>query len=118
MTGRDGNRGVCAQPCRWKYALVEEKRPGQFFPVEEDDGGTYIMNSKDLCMIDHIPELLDAGIDALKIEGRAKSSYYTAVTTNAYHHAVEAALEPVSYTHLDVYKRQTPGQASPVFFMS
>ena len=93
MTGRDGNRGVCAQPCRWKYALVEEKRPGQFFPVEEDDGGTYIMNSKDLCMIDHIPELLDAGIDALKIEGRAKSSYYTAVTTNAYHHAVEAALE-------------------------
>lgn len=93
MTGRDGNRGVCAQPCRWKYALVEEKRPGQFFPVEEDDGGTYIMNSKDLCMIDHIPELLEAGIDALKIEGRAKSSYYTAVTTNAYHHAVEAALE-------------------------
>lgn len=92
MTGRDGNRGVCAQPCRWKYALVEEKRPGQYFPIEEEDGGTYIMNSKDLCMIDHIPELLDAGIDALKIEGRAKSSYYTAVTTNAYHHAVEAAL--------------------------
>lgn len=92
MTGRDGNRGVCAQPCRWKYALVEEKRPGQYFPIGEDDGGTYIMNSKDLCMIDHVPELLDAGVDALKIEGRAKSAYYTAVITNAYHHAVAAAL--------------------------
>ncbi len=91
MTGRDGNRGVCAQPCRWKYALVEEKRPGQYFPIGEDDGGTYIMNSKDLCMIDHVPELLAAGVDALKIEGRAKSAYYTAVITNAYHHAVEAA---------------------------
>ena len=92
LTGRDGNRGVCAQPCRWRYALVEEKRPGQYFPIEQAQDGTYIMNSKDLCMIDHIPQLLDAGIDALKIEGRAKSSYYTAVTTNAYHHAVEAAL--------------------------
>jgi putative protease len=98
MTGRDGNRGVCAQPCRWKYALVEEKRPGQYFPIGEDDGGTYIMNSKDMCMIDHIPEILAAGVDALKIEGRAKSSYYTAIITNAYHHAVEAALanEPLA----------------------
>ena len=98
MTGRDGNRGVCAQPCRWKYALVEEKRPGQYFPIGEDDDGTYIMNSKDLCMIDHIPEILNAGVDALKIEGRAKSAYYTAVITNAYHHAVRAALarEPLA----------------------
>ena len=93
MTGRDGNRGVCAQPCRWKYALVEEKRPGQYFPIGEEDDGTYIMNSKDLCMIDHIPALLEAGVDALKIEGRAKSSYYTAVMTNAYQHAVTAALK-------------------------
>ncbi|MDD3165601.1 MAG: U32 family peptidase [Oscillospiraceae bacterium] len=92
MTGRDGNRGVCAQPCRWKYALVEEKRPGQYFPIGEDDGGTYIMNSKDLCMIDHVQALLNAGVNALKIEGRAKSAYYTAVITNAYHHAVDAAL--------------------------
>ncbi len=93
MTGRDGNRGVCAQPCRWKYALVEEKRPGQYFPIGEDDGGTYIMNSKDLCMIDHIPALLDVGVDALKIEGRAKSAYYTAVITNAYQHAISAAMD-------------------------
>ena len=93
MTGRDGNRGVCAQPCRWKYALVEEKRPGQYFPVEEDDKGTYIMNSKDMCMIDHVPELLAAGIDSFKIEGRAKSAYYTAVITNAYQHAIDAAMK-------------------------
>ena len=93
FTGRDANRGACTHPCRWKYSVVEEKRPGEYFPVYENERGTYIFNSKDLCMIDHIPELLDAGIDALKIEGRAKSSYYTAVTTNAYHHAVEAALE-------------------------
>lgn len=93
MTGRDGNRGVCAQPCRWKYALMEEKRPGQYFPIEETREGTYIMNSKDLCMIDHIPELIDAGINALKIEGRNKSSYYTAIITNAYQHAIDAALK-------------------------
>lgn len=93
MTGRDGNRGVCAQPCRWKYALCEEKRPGQYFPIFETEQGTYIMNSKDLCMIDHIPELMDAGVDALKIEGRNKSSYYTAIVTNAYQHAISAAME-------------------------
>ena len=93
MTGRDGNRGVCAQPCRWKYALMEEKRPGQYFPIYETEQGTYIMNSRDLCMIDHVKELLDAGVDALKIEGRNKSSYYTAVVTNAYQHAIRAALE-------------------------
>ena len=67
MTGRDGNRGVCAQPCRWKYALMEEKRPGQYFPIYETEQGTYIMNSKDLCMIDNVKDLIDAGIDALKI---------------------------------------------------
>ena len=93
MTGRDGNRGVCAQPCRWKYALMEEKRPGQYFPIMETEQGTYIMNSKDLCMIDHVKDLIDAGVDALKIEGRNKSSYYTAIVTNAYQHAITAAME-------------------------
>ncbi len=92
MSGRDGNRGVCAQPCRWKYALCEETRPGQYFAIYETQEGTYIMNSKDLCMIDHVPELIDAGVDALKIEGRNKSSYYTAIVTNAYQHAISAAM--------------------------
>lgn len=89
MTGRDANRGDCAQPCRWKYHLVEENRPGEYFPVVEDDKGTYLYNSRDLCMIEHIPELIKAGVNSLKIEGRAKTYYYTAVTTNAYRHAVD-----------------------------
>lgn len=88
MTGRDANRGDCAQPCRWKYHLYEENRQGQYFPVEETDRGTFLYNSRDLCMIEHIPELVKAGISSFKIEGRAKSAYYTAVTTNAYRHAV------------------------------
>lgn len=93
LTGRDANRGACAQPCRWKYHLMEETRPGQFFPVEEDDSGTYIMNAKDLCMIDYIPELVEAGVSSLKIEGRAKSAYYVSVAANAYRAAVDAYLE-------------------------
>ena len=93
MTGRDANRGACAQPCRYQYALVEEKRPGEYFPIGEDAGGAYIMNSKDMCMIDHIPELIDAGLDSLKIEGRAKSAYYAAVVTGAYRHAIDADLD-------------------------
>ena len=92
MTGRDANRGACAQPCRYQYALVEEKRPGEYFPIGEDAGGAYILNSRDMCMIDHIPELIDTGLDSLKIEGRAKSAYYAAVVTGAYRHAVDAAL--------------------------
>ena len=88
MTGRDANRGDCAQPCRWKYHLYEENRQGQYFPVEENDKGTFLYNSRDLCMIEHIPELLEAGVTSLKIEGRAKSSYYTSVITNAYSNAV------------------------------
>ena len=88
MTGRDANRGDCAQPCRWKYHLYEENRDGQFFPVEEADGGTYLYNSRDMCMIDYIPHLVKSGISSLKIEGRAKSAYYCAVTTNAYRHAL------------------------------
>ncbi len=93
LVGRDANRGECAQPCRWNYALMEEKRPGQYFPVYEGDGGTYIMNSKDMCMIEHIPEMVKAGITSFKIEGRAKSAYYVAVVTNAYRKAIDAYLE-------------------------
>ena len=92
LTGRDANRGQCAQPCRWKYHLVEETRPGEYFEISED-GGTHIMNSRDMCMIEHIPELLEAGVSSFKIEGRMKSSYYAAVVTNAYRHAIDAALK-------------------------
>ena len=92
MTGRDSNRGACAQPCRYKYALMEEKRPGEYFPVYEDEKGTYIMNSRDMCTIDHVAELIDAGLDSLKLEGRAKSAYYAAIVTGAYRHAIDAAL--------------------------
>ena len=91
LTGRDANRGQCAQPCRWKYHLVEEKRPGEYFEISED-GGTFIMNSRDMCMIEHLPELIDAGVTSFKIEGRMKSAYYAAVITNAYRHALDAAL--------------------------
>ncbi len=89
LTGRDANRGECAQPCRWGYHLMEEKRPGMYFPIEEDEKGTYILNAKDLCMIEHIDRLVSAGITSLKIEGRAKSSYYVSVVTNAYRNAVD-----------------------------
>ena len=90
FTGRDANRGACTHPCRWKYSVVEEKRPGEYFPVYENERGTYIFNSKDLCMIEHIPELVAAGVDSFKIEGRAKSAYYTAVVTHAYRQALDA----------------------------
>jgi putative protease len=90
--GRDPRRGECAQPCRWKYALMEEKRPGQYFEISED-GGTFIMNSRDLNMIEHLQELADAGVTSFKIEGRTKSAYYTAAVTNAYRHAIDAIAE-------------------------
>lgn len=90
LTGRDGNRGACTQPCRWNYAIVEEKRPEEPMPIESDGSGTFIFSSKDMCMIEHIPELLTAGIDSFKIEGRMKSAYYTAVVTNAYRMAIDA----------------------------
>ena len=89
MTGRDSNRGECAQPCRYQYALMEEKRPGEYFPVFEDEKGTYIMNSRDMCMIDHLDDLMAAGVDCLKIEGRAKSAYYAAIVTGAYRHCLD-----------------------------
>ena len=97
MTGRDSNRGACAQPCRYQYALMEEKRPGEYFPVFEDEKGTYILNSRDMCTIDHLKELMDAGIDCIKIEGRAKSAYYAAIVTGAYRHCIDdvAAGRPV-----------------------
>ncbi len=89
MTGRDSNRGACAQPCRYQYALMEEKRPGEYFPVYEDEKGTYILNSRDMCMIDHLDDLMDAGVDCIKIEGRAKSAYYAAIVTGAYRHVID-----------------------------
>ena len=97
MTGRDSNRGACAQPCRYQYALMEEKRPGEYFPVYEDEKGTYILNSRDMCMIDHLKDLMDAGVDCIKIEGRAKSAYYAAIVTGAYRHCIDdvAAGRPV-----------------------
>lgn len=93
MTGRDSSRGACAQPCRYQYALMEEKRPGEYFPVEEDEKGTYILNSRDMCMIDHLDDLIDAGLSSLKIEGRAKSAYYAAIVTGAYRHCLDDAAE-------------------------
>jgi len=89
MTGRDSNRGACAQPCRYQYALMEEKRPGEYFPVYEDEKGTYILNSRDMCMIDHLKDLMDVGVDCIKIEGRAKSAYYAAIVTGAYRHVID-----------------------------
>lgn len=102
LTGRDANNGACAQPCRWKYHLVEEKRPGELIELFED-GGTHIMNSRDLCMIGHLVEMLEAGITSFKIEGRMKSAYYAAVITNAYRHALQAAEAgvPVAQVWLD-----------------
>ncbi len=100
MTGRDANRGACAQPCRYQYALVEEKRQGQAYTIVEEAGETFILNSRDMCMIDHVEDLMDAGVSSLKIEGRAKSAYYAAVITGAYRQAIDAvkrgeALDPV-----------------------
>lgn len=91
MTGRDASRGACAQPCRYHYALMEEKRPGEYFPIEEDEKGSYILNSRDMCMIDHLDDLLDVGLSSLKIEGRAKSAYYAAIVTGAYRHCLDDA---------------------------
>lgn len=96
MTNRNANRGECAQPCRWKYSLMEEKRPGEYFPIFEDDGGTYILNAKDMCMIEHLDKLIDAGVSSFKIEGRAKSAYYVATVTNAYSTALRYAAEKKS----------------------
>ena len=93
FTGRDANHGACTHPCRWKYAVVEEKRPGEYLPVYENERGTYIFNSKDLCMIEHIPEMIDAGIDSFKIEGRMKTALYVATVARTYRRAIDDCLE-------------------------
>lgn len=93
IVGRDANRGACAQPCRWNYTIREEKRPDMPFPIEEHPEGTFIMSSKDMCMIEHVPELIESGITSFKIEGRMKSAYYTAVVTNAYRAAIDGYIE-------------------------
>lgn len=97
FTGRDANRGSCAQSCRWKYALVEEARPGEYYPIAEDERGTYIMNSKDLCLLPYLDEVVDVGIDSLKIEGRMKSVHYVASVVKAYRMALDACLSDVPY---------------------
>lgn len=117
LTNRDANRGECAQPCRWKYHLVEEKRPGEYFEISEDNG-TYIMNSNDMCMIEHLPELIDAGITSFKIEGRMKSTYYAAAVTNAYRHALDAAIEntPLSHVWIDEVQKVSHRNYSTGFY--
>lgn len=118
MTGRDSNRGACAQPCRYQYALMEEKRPGEYFPVFEDEKGTYIMNSRDMCMIDYLDDLMDAGVDCLKIEGRAKSAYYAAIVTGAYRHVLDdvAAGRPVDPVWRDEVEHVSHRHYSTGFF--
>lgn len=107
MIDRDANRGQCAHPCRWKYKLVEEKRPGEYYPVEEDGRGTYILNSKDLCMLEHIPELVQAGISSVKIEGRMKSVFYVATIVSAYRRAIDAYTEdPENYEYNPEWMRE------------
>lgn len=106
LTGRDANRGDCAQPCRWKYSLVEENRQGQYMPVVESEKGTYFFNSRDLCMIEHLDKVLEAGATSLKIEGRAKSAYYVAVTTNAYRHALDSYYKMPRNWKLDTWIKE------------
>ena len=108
FTGRDSNLGACTHPCRWKYAVVEEKRPGEYLPVEEGERGTFIFNSRDLCMIEHIPELAAAGVDSLKIEGRMKTSLYVATAARTYRRAIDdwAAGDEAYRAGLDWYRRQ------------
>ena len=112
LTGRDANQGACAQPCRWQYYVMEQTRPGQYFPIEESKEGTYLFNAKDLCMIEHIPELVEAGVTSLKIEGRAKSAYYVSVITNAYRMAMDAYLADPSSKQLPEWIRQEVFQVS------
>ena len=108
LTGRDANRGACTHPCRWKYAVMEENRPGEYMPVEEDERGTYIFNSKDLCMVDKIPDLIAAGIDSFKVEGRMKTNLYVATTARTYREAIDDYLKsPELYeSKLEKYKEE------------
>ena len=113
MTGREANRGECAQPCRWRYALVEEKRPGQYFPVEEDEHGTYILNSRDLCLLEQLPELAAAGVESFKIEGRMKSVHYLATVVRVYREALDRmAADPATYAVSDLWRDELDKIAS------
>lgn len=122
FTGRDANHGACTHPCRWKYAVVEEKRPGEYYPVYENDRGTYIFNSKDLCMIEHIPDLIDAGIDSFKIEGRMKTALYVATVARTYRKAIDDYIQsPDKYKenmqwYLDEISKCTYRQFTTGFF--
>ena len=110
LTGRDANRGACTHPCRWNYALMEETRPGEYFPVFENERGTYIMNSKDLCMIDRIPDLVSAGIDSFKVEGRMKNALYIASVARAYRRAIDDFFEdPAGFETRAAFYRQQAG---------
>jgi len=108
FTGRDANQGACTHPCRWKYAVVEETRPGEYMPVYENERGTYIFNSKDLCMIEHIPEILDSGIDSLKIEGRMKTALYVATVARTYRKAIDDCMQSKELyeQNMDWYRKQ------------
>lgn len=108
LAGRDANQGACTHPCRWKYAVMEEKRPGEYFPVYENERGTYIFNSKDLCMIEHIPEMLEAGIDSFKIEGRMKTALYVATVARTYRKAIDDYLESLEKyrANMDWYRSE------------
>lgn len=108
FTGRDANKGACTHPCRWKYSIVEEKRPGEYLPVEEDDRGTYIFNSKDLCMIEYIPEMIAAGIDSFKVEGRMKTALYVAAVTRTYRQAIDDYYKSEEYykSRMDHYREE------------
>ena len=108
FTGRDANQGACTHPCRWKYAVMEESRPGEYLPVYENERGTFIFNSRDLCMIEHIPELLEAGIDSFKIEGRMKTALYVATVARTYRKAIDDCLksEELYKSHMDWYREQ------------
>lgn len=112
MTGRDANKGECAQPCRWNYSLVEEKRPGEYFPVEEDEHGTYFFNSKDLCLIQNIKEIIESGIDSIKIEGRVKTAYYVATVVRAYKMAIDAYYKDPDNFEFDPLWLEEVGKAS------
>lgn len=108
FTGRDANQGACTHPCRWKYAVVEETRPGEYLPIEENDRGTFLFNSKDLCMVEHLPDMIDAGIDSLKVEGRMKTALYVATVARTYRKAIDDFhKEPVLYEkNMDWYRTQ------------
>lgn len=111
FTGRDANQGACTHPCRWKYAVVEESRPGEYLPVYENERGTFIFNSKDLCMIEHIPDLMECGVDSLKIEGRMKTALYVATVARTYRKALDDYLrDPAVYEkNLPWYREQITG---------